>query len=98
MLLIHRCHYELIRHLINSIIYQVPWEDKLEPGPVGEYIEVVDYDPTTGKYYKPVDLNNINIVARDGVDPGENNPQFSSANGLFCCDDYNKKFRIGAGP
>jgi hypothetical protein len=62
--------------LINSIIYQVPWEEGLKPGPIGEYIEVVDYDPTTGKYYKPVDLNNINIVARDGVDPGENNPQF----------------------
>ena len=30
---------------INKIEYSVPWE-KLKPGPSGEYLEVIDYDPT----------------------------------------------------
>jgi hypothetical protein len=46
------------------------------PGPVGEYIEVIDFDPTTGKYYKPVDLNDPYILAQDGLDPSEGNPLF----------------------
>ena len=35
---------------INEITVEVPWED-LEPGPVGEYIEVVDCDPASGAFY-----------------------------------------------
>ena len=27
------------------------------PGPVGEYLEVVDVDPASNKVYEPVDLN-----------------------------------------
>ena len=39
---------------INNLVYKIPWED-LDPGPVGEYIEVIDYDPTVGgKFYTPV--------------------------------------------
>jgi len=45
-------------------------------GPTGEYIEVVDYDPTTGRYYKPLDLNDPYILAQDGLAPSESNPQF----------------------
>ena len=29
---------------INEVLYRVPFEP-LEPGPVGEYLEVVDFDP-----------------------------------------------------
>jgi hypothetical protein len=61
---------------INNIIYKVPWEDKLEPGPVGEYIELIDFDPTTKKYYRPIDLNTPYVLAQDGYDPSESNPLF----------------------
>lgn len=68
---------------ISTIIYKVLWEDRktadggiLEPGPVGEYVEVVDYDPTVQRTYIPVDLNNEYILAQDGLDPSEGNPQF----------------------
>ncbi|RPD42141.1 hypothetical protein [Chitinophaga barathri] len=61
---------------INNIVYNVPWETKLDPGPVGEYLEVVDYDPTTKKHYEPVVLNNKNLLAQDGLQPSEVNPQF----------------------
>src|SRR5437870_5009112 len=34
---------------INDVLYRIRWEEPLEPGPVGEYIEVVDFDPTVGE-------------------------------------------------
>lgn len=61
---------------INKITYEVPWEDKLSEGPVGEYLEVIDYDPTTGKFYKPVNLDERYLLAQDGLPPSESNPQF----------------------
>ncbi len=60
---------------INDLVYKIPWEDVME-GPIGEYIEVVDYDPTVDKFYTPVDLNNPFLLAQDGLDPSESNPQF----------------------
>ena len=61
---------------INDIVYSVRWEGDLEAGPVGEYVEVVDYDPTVEKFYAPVNLNEPHILASDGLDPSESNPQF----------------------
>jgi len=61
---------------INDIVYKVSWEDKLDPGPCGEYIEVVDYDPTIKRSYTPVDLNETYVLANEGVSPSESNPQF----------------------
>ena len=60
---------------INTLTYKVSWE-KLEPGPIGEYVEVIDFDPTIKKYYKAVDLNDIYILAQDGLNPSESDPQF----------------------
>jgi hypothetical protein len=62
--------------LINHATLTVPWEDDLKPGPVGEYIEVVDVDPGSDCAYLPVDLNNPYLLARGGLDPSEGNPQF----------------------
>lgn len=61
---------------INQIIYQVPWEDDLEPGPEGEYIKVIDRDPASNAIYEPVDLNDPVILASDGLTPSETNPKF----------------------
>jgi hypothetical protein len=60
---------------INDIVYKVKWEN-LAFGPTGEYLEVIDYDPTLDCFYEPVDLNHLNIVACDGLSPSESNPQF----------------------
>jgi hypothetical protein len=62
--------------LINDIVYKVLWENNLQPGPKGEYIEVIDYDPTVKKFYTPVDLDDKYLLARDGLAPSESNPQF----------------------
>ena len=60
---------------INNIVYEVRWEE-LKRGPVGEYVEVIDFDPTVGKFYAPVDLDDRYILAEDGLPPSESNPQF----------------------
>lgn len=60
---------------INEIVYKVPWEE-LTSGPAGEYVEVVDYDPSVGKFYTPVNLDDRYILAQDGIEPSESNPQF----------------------
>lgn len=60
---------------INEIVYKIAWEE-VKPGPTGEYIEIIDYDPTVQQFYKPVDLNDTYILAQDGLEPDESNPQF----------------------
>ena len=66
---------------IQEIVIKVPWErdpvtGRLPPGPVGEYVEVVDIDPASGVAYAPVDLDDPNLLAQDGLAPSEGNPQF----------------------
>jgi hypothetical protein len=61
---------------INDIVYRVPWEDDLKVGPTGEYLEVIDFDPTVNKFYMPVNLNSHYTLAQDGLNPSESNPQF----------------------
>jgi hypothetical protein len=61
--------------VMNEAVVKVPWEG-LEPGPVGEYLEVVDADPASDAFYLPVDLNDPHLLAQDGHAPSETNPQF----------------------
>jgi len=61
--------------IINDITYRVPWED-VRIGPCGEYVEVIDYDPTVDTFYRAVDLQDPNIIAEDGLTPSEGNPLF----------------------
>jgi hypothetical protein len=61
---------------INAMTYDIPWESPLKAGPCGEYLEVVDFDPASGGYYQPVDLDDPNLLAQDGLTPSEGNPQF----------------------
>src|SRR5688500_4864974 len=67
----------------NMITYKIPWEDLLprkkgeDPTyPSGEYIEIVDYDPASGVFYPPVNMNDQYLLAQDGLDPSVSNPQF----------------------
>ena len=62
---------------VNETTLSVPWDDKpsepLRPGPVGEYLEVVDVDPASNKIYDPVNLNDEQLSAQDGWPPSEAN-------------------------
>ncbi|MDX8512764.1 S8 family serine peptidase [Mesorhizobium captivum] len=74
------------KRLDSVSVYQatlwVPWDDEpsadkaLQPGPIGEYLEVVDVDPASNRIYDPVDLNDKVLLAQDGLPPSEGNPKF----------------------
>jgi hypothetical protein len=62
--------------LVNEMVFHVQWEEDLQPGPVGDYIEVVDYDPASRRFYHPVNLNDPALLALDGLPPSEGSPKF----------------------
>ncbi len=61
--------------VINESIYKIKWEDLL-PGPIGEYIEVIDFDPVNYCFYEPVNLDSKEVLATQGLTPSEGNAQF----------------------
>jgi subtilisin family serine protease len=67
---------------VNETVLSLPWDDDpltrepLQPGPIGEYLEVIDVDPASNRVYEPVDLNDKRLLAQDGWPPSEGNPQF----------------------
>lgn len=61
--------------VINESIYKIKWET-LQPGPIGEYIEVIDFDPVNFCFYEPVHLDAKEILAMNGLTPSEGNAQF----------------------
>jgi hypothetical protein len=73
----------LLTMQVNELTYGVDWE-KLDPPngktgrayPAGEYLEIVDYDPATGRFYEPVNLDDPYLLAQDGFSPSVSNPQF----------------------
>lgn len=57
------------------LVVDVPFEDELQPGPCGSLVRVIDYDATRDQWYQPVDLNDIAILAQDGLRPMESDPR-----------------------
>ena len=66
---------QLATAMIGEVTFKVPWE-ALPPGPVGEYLEIVDVDPASGCFYEPVNLDDPSLLAQDGLAPSEGTPQF----------------------
>lgn len=65
-------------HRINQVSYEIPWEtiDYSDDTLRGEYVEIIDYDPSISKFYETVNLEETAILANDGLDPSESNPKF----------------------
>jgi hypothetical protein len=63
------------RTLGNYMTINTPYE-RLQPGPVGKYLEVIDHDANNKCYYQPVNLDDPWVILGDGLDPSESNPQF----------------------
>lgn len=60
---------------IDQVTIPTRWEE-VRPGPIGEYLEIIDIDPASGCVYSPVDLNHPFILGQQGLAPSEGNPQF----------------------
>ncbi|WP_353778481.1 hypothetical protein [Winogradskyella sp. 3972H.M.0a.05] len=65
-------------HRINQVYYKVPWEtiDYSDGTIRGEYVEIIDYDPSISKFYESINFDEKAILANDGLDPSESNPKF----------------------
>jgi hypothetical protein len=50
--------------------------EPLTPGPVGDRIEVVDYDAHIDAYYHQVDLDDPAVLMQAGLEPSEADPRF----------------------
>lgn len=64
------------RRANQKIAIDIENEPGLLPGPVGNIVEVVDYDGAYECYYKAVDLNAAALLMEGGLTPSEANPQF----------------------
>ncbi|MCW5759741.1 MAG: hypothetical protein KIS90_08235, partial [Phenylobacterium sp.] len=51
-------------------------EERIFPGPINEYLEVIDVDPSSNQFYEPIDLNAPEVLAQDGLPPSEGDPRF----------------------
>jgi hypothetical protein len=63
------------RTLGNHMTINTPFE-RLDPGPVGDYLEVIDYDASNDCYYRAVSLDAPRVLLRNGLDPSESDPEF----------------------
>lgn len=59
-----------------SLVWNDPNERPLQPGPINEYLEVIDIDPVSGQFYEPLDLSERQVLAQDGLPPSEGDPRF----------------------
>lgn len=57
------------------LVVSVAYESQLQPGPAGDLLTVVDYDPAREVWYQPVDLNDPAVLAQDGLLPDDSDPR-----------------------
>lgn len=50
--------------------------DVTGPGPRNGRLHVIDYDGAHGRYYRPVNLDDPNILMQRGLEPSESDPRF----------------------
>src|SRR5215510_14439086 len=62
--------------LVKEAVFKIRYEEAIQPGPIVDYLEVVDFDPASNCFHAPVDLSDPYILAQDGFLPSESNPQF----------------------
>ena len=59
----------------RSVVADVVYE-KVNPGPAGRLVEVIDYDPVHKCWYEPVDLDDAAVMLNNGLDVAETDPRF----------------------
>ncbi|WP_205514140.1 hypothetical protein [Longitalea arenae] len=63
------------RRQTNEVIYKIKWE-KISPGPCGDYIEIIDYDPTKQVFYEPLNLIEEYVLSDYGLPLSAGDPKF----------------------
>jgi hypothetical protein len=60
----------------RRITIEINNEPDLQAGPVGDRIQVIDYDGAHNKFFQPVNLNDTAILMQNGLEPTESDPRF----------------------
>lgn len=84
------------RSLGNHMTVNVRNEE-LEPGPVGGYLEVIDYDVSNDCYYQPVDLNAVSVMMGGGLEPSESDPRFHQQMVYAVASETIRRFEFALG-
>jgi hypothetical protein len=84
------------RFVGNHMTLLVQYEP-LSPGPVGKRFAVVDYDGRRKVYYTPVDLDDLGITIRGGLDPSEADPRFHQQMVYAVASETLQRFEIALG-
>ncbi len=84
------------RTLGNYMTVNVKYE-KLQPGPAGKYLAVIDYDATNKCYYRPIDLDDPAIMIGGGLDPAESDPQFHQQMVYAVASETIRRFELALG-
>jgi hypothetical protein len=58
----------------NRVVIEVA-NERLDPGPLGSRVAVIDYDGANNCYYEPVNLDQPAILMQGGLEPTESDPR-----------------------
>lgn len=63
---------------LSDVVISLPWDmdPEVTPGPIGEYLEIIDHDPAASAFYEPVDFAAPNFPTDGGLEPAEEDPRF----------------------
>ena len=84
------------KNLGNYMTANVRYEP-LKPGPVGQYLAVIDYDVSNDTYYAPVDLDDPAVLIRGGLDPSESDPCFHQQMVYAVASETIRRFEFALG-
>jgi hypothetical protein len=84
------------RNLGNYLTVNVR-NEPLTPGPIGNYLAVIDYDASNDTYYQPVDLNDPDVLMRGGLDPSESDPCFHQQMVYAVASETIRRFEFALG-
>ena len=77
-------------------LLNVPFE-RLNSGPAGSILEVVDWDQTTGRSYERVNLDDPRILIENGRPPSPSDPMFRQQMVYAVCTSTYNAFRLALG-
>lgn len=84
------------RRLNNYMVVPVPYE-KLEDGPVGSRLAIVDYDASNEVFYEPVKLDHPAVLMGRGLEPSESDPRFHQQMVYAIASETIRRFEFALG-
>jgi hypothetical protein len=84
------------RRLSNHMTIKVPFE-RLQPGPVGSRLAVIDYDASNQRLYEAVDLDHPAVTLCGGLPPSESDPRFHQQMVYAVASETIRRFDLALG-